>query len=67
MRRIFYVAEVIIAFKSGDKLRVMARDDGFVSEFKSESSSFAIKDYKTGELYFISKQHVLYIEVIREE
>lgn len=65
MAKNHYEAEVIIFFKTGSRLRVMTTDESFVAEFKDGGSSFAIRDCETDELYFVSKQHVLYIEVIR--
>ncbi|MBO7211238.1 MAG: hypothetical protein J6V44_09600 [Methanobrevibacter sp.] len=71
MKKLFYGPEVVIHFKTGTKLRVMTTEyffQDFVAEFKDEElSSFAIRDCLEDKLYFISKQHVLCIEVIREE
>lgn len=65
MEKFFNEAEVIITFKTGTKLRIMTTDDNFVSEYKEEGFSFALKDCETDDWYFISKAPVLYIEVIR--
>ena len=69
MKRLFYGPEVIITFKTGTKLRVFTTlidFESFINEFKDDGYSFSIRDCETDELHFVSKQHVLYIEVIRE-